>query len=211
MVRLTLDDVTYRAALKGVSLSVGDGEMIAVFAERKSDRSALLRVAGGVDAPDNGSVQTNGLVVFAQRSWPALGGPDVIGQLTLPLLARRSVREARAAALGALVEWGVVEWSGRRLCEMADHELARLSLIRAVTSAPDLLLVDDPTADYGPGIADQASQILRAARGRGCAVLVTASELEPMTGADQIYTLSEGTIRGRKTADIVEFPSRTTA
>lgn len=213
MRRLALENVTYRSALKEVSLTVDAGETVGVFAVRRPERARLLRVAAGIDLPEQGVVSTSGRIVFAQRSWHLMGGPDVLGQLMLPLVAQGSVKTARTNALAALAEWGIEDWSARHLYEMEEHELARLALIRAVAPKPDLLLVEDPTAGYGVALADQARQILHAARKQGCAVLLTASEVAPLVDADQVYTLSEGVMRGTppRTAEVVEFPARTTA
>jgi ABC-type taurine transport system ATPase subunit len=206
MPRLALENVTYRAALKDVSLSIEAGEMAMVFAPLKTDRAALLSVAFGIETPDEGNVRRDGYAVFAQRSWADGGGPTVLGQLVLPLLARHSTGSAKATALGALSQWGIEDWSARQLCELEDHELARLSLIRAVACEPEILLVDDPTAGYGVRLADHARRILSVARDRGSAILVAASEIELMTDSDQTYTLSLGAIRGPSTADIIDFP-----
>lgn len=169
MLRLAFDKVTYRHVLKDVSFSIGVGEMVTVYTPLKIDRAALLKIAAAILEPDRGNVRLDGYLVVARRPWSSIGGPSVLGQLILPLLARMPVASARSMALEALSDWGIEDWSARQLAEMEEHELARLSLIRAVACRPDILLVDDPTAGYGVRLADHARQILNVARDRGAA------------------------------------------
>jgi ABC-type ATPase involved in cell division len=209
MPRLAFENVTYRAALKDVSFSIDAGEMVTVYTQLKTDRAILLKIAAGSEPPDHGIVRQDGYLVFARRSWLSMGGPSVLEQLTLALVARMSVGDARARALQSLSEWGIEDWSARQLNEMEEHELARLSLIRAIACRPDILLVDDPTAGYGVRLADHARRILNMARDRGTAVLIASSEVETMSASDQIYTLGQGEIRGPQpsSATIIDFPA----
>lgn len=207
---LTLDSVTYKAALKDVSLFVEAGETAAVVVDRKTDRDALLRIAAQADIPDAGKVTVQGRLVFAQRDWPLMGGSDVLDQLSLPLHAiGYTVPQAHAAAMQALGRWDLEDWAGRELCELEDHELARLSLIRAVISKPDVLLVDDPAIGLATGMfTETVRTLLKFAALEGAAVLMVCSETGPMVGVRGLYSLNDGTLLGSRPspAQVIDWP-----
>lgn len=206
---LTFESVTYKTALKNVSLGVDAGETAAVRVPRKTDRDALLRIAASMLGPDSGLVRVEGRLVFAQRYWSLMGGPDVLDQLALPLLALGyTVIRSREIALEALVQWGLEDWSGRELGELEEHELAQLSLIRAVVSKPDVLLVDNPTAGFAGLLTEPVKALLKMAAAQGAAVLVATSEIDPMVGVRSLYSLTLGELRGNRPepADVVELP-----
>ncbi len=204
---LTFEKVTYKHALQDVSFVVGRGETAAVRVPRKTDRDALIRVAAGIYEPEHGTVRTDGRLVLAQRAWPAMGGPGVIDQLILPLLTERTGAKARAIALAVLFEWGLEDWAACEINELEEHELARLALLRALVSKPDVLLVDDPTVGFAGQLTEHVRTIVKAAKTQGAAVLVAASDVESMVGARGLYTLGQGVLRGSKPgAEIVDFP-----
>jgi ABC-type taurine transport system ATPase subunit len=190
MVRLSLEQVTYGQSLRWASVVVRAGEIISVRGSR-DDRSTLLCVAAGLYKPKTGVVFVNGRMVFVQQSWPAMGGVSVMSQLTLALLSRMSLRQARSLALDALCNWGVERWDTCDLNELEDWELTKLSLIRALVVAPDLLLYD-----YGaPARPSEIEQMLRVARNDGVGVLLTSRDVI-MGNVDGLYEINNGSILG---------------
>jgi ABC-type lipoprotein export system ATPase subunit len=134
-----------------------------------------------------------------------MAGCTVLGQLMLPLVARRSLGRARTAALAALCDRGLEEWGARSIGELDDRELRDLALMRALLAEPDVLLVDNPTPDVDarePGL-----DLLRTARERAIAVLATTGSAAAMSDADGVYTLSHGQLRGVRpgTAAVIPF------
>lgn len=195
--RLSIDRVSVNGLLQDVSLSLNGAELFCVWSPRRAARLALLGVAAKVRRPDSGSVEIRGSAVFAQSSWPQVGGTRVLEQLMLPLLASRaSLSGARSRVLGFLSEWDVEDWAAASLADLEDYQLARLSLMRALISRPDVLLVDDPTHGLEPAYAEATLDLLRVARERGAAVLVTTGAVEAMRDADGLFTISQGVLRG---------------
>jgi ABC-type iron transport system FetAB ATPase subunit len=214
MGRLSFDRVSVGSLLRYVSFTVNGGEVACVWAPRRTARLAFVHMAAGIEQPVSGTVLVEGRLAFARRSWPPIGGQDVLGQLMLPLLASaRSVSRARASALGALCDWGVVEWGGCRLSELEDHELARLALIRALVCDPKVLVVDAPTLGLDTTEAHVTLELFRGARERGVAVLVATASVDAMRDADSLYTISQGTLRGLHATrgELLPFVPRTEA
>jgi ABC-type sulfate/molybdate transport systems ATPase subunit len=211
MARLSIENASVGSVLRGVSLVLESGELACVLARRRAARLALLRVAAGVDRPDSGRSVADGRVILAQGRWPAVGGSTVLDQMTLAVLASRgSMLRARSVALAGLAEWGVEDWCSCDLGEFEDFELAKLAVVRALIAAPEILLIDDPTCGLEAVYANGVLDLLRAARDRNIAVLVTTASVDAMRDADSLHTISQGILRGanREPAEVVPFPRR---
>lgn len=208
--RLSIDHVSVGDLLRDVSLSIEAGELVCVLSERRATRVALLSVAAKASRPDTGSVETYSRPVLAQTTWPQRG-TALLDQLIIPLLASpRSVAQARSRALGFLAELGLEDWAGAALSDLEDYQLARLSLMRALISEPDVLLADDPTEGLESGYAEATLDLLRLARDRGAAVLLTTATRHAMQDADGLFTIVQGTLRGEHSAHAQVIPLRST-
>jgi ABC-type nitrate/sulfonate/bicarbonate transport system ATPase subunit len=161
MVKLELDriDVTYEGsdrtvrALDALSLSVAEGEPVAVIGPSGCGKSTLLLVAAGLLAPTQGSVRVGGSAVDAPRRETALILQDfgllpwktVLANAALGLTVRGvSRREARARAAEALERVGIAEFGRAYPAELSGGMRQRLALARAVALDADLLLMDEP-------------------------------------------------------------------
>jgi ABC-type lipoprotein export system ATPase subunit len=214
--------------LNDVSLDVAAGELVGIWAKRRSGKSTLLRIAAGIDRPNGGRVvfdgidlwsvsadrrvrrlRRDGLVLldYASRPWRS---EPVLDFVALPLLSEgSSVREARMPALQALE---AVEASGlapRSVSELAQDEWVRVCLARAIVRRPRVLLVDEPR--LGLNLADAASldRLLRDMARRGDFALVIASEdVGALNGADRLMSLGDGKLRESRSGGVVlPFPA----
>lgn len=205
-----------RDVLHAVSFEVATAEVVAVWGRRRSGRSTLLRVAAGIELPDEGAVRFGGVDLRARSM---LGLPDGIGYCTTtftraigdsvldhvaaPLLGgSSSVPGAEAHALAALRRVGAVACASLDPLELDHAEVTRVAIARALVTDPRLLLVDEPTAGASPARdRDAILALLRSLADRdGIAVLMTASEATDLAGADRALTLDGGELRGQTVA-----------
>lgn len=218
---LVLDSVSKRFArgargreqlvLRGVSLEVASGEIVAVWGRRRSGRSTLLRVAGGIEPPSDGVVRFAGGDL---RRSPMLGAPGGIGYCTTGftrMLGERVVEHVAAPLLGHDVPvlqaemraHAMLRRVGAASCaplapEELDHaEAIRVGIARALVAEPRLLLVDEPAGGIPPARhRDAILALLRSLADEGIAVLVTVDEATELAGADRALTLDDGALRG---------------
>jgi ABC-type lipoprotein export system ATPase subunit len=199
--------------LRGVSLEIVAGEVVCITGARHSGRTTLLRVAAGVEPPDEGTVRFAGADLRAaspeRRRQLVLGntrfisqlGRDVLEQVMAPLMAMGIPRdEASLQAHRALERVGVADVELQAPAELVPVEAARVMLARAIVREPRLLILDEPT--NGIDALDRApllSLIQSLAHESGTAVLLTAGETTSVAGADRILRLSEGELLGRVT------------
>lgn len=196
-------------ALRDVSMSVEAGEMVAVLGSGNSGRRALLRIAAGLELPDDGRVVFEGAemksggalvgrrVAFCHTSFSALEGDLVVDHVATGLLAKRfSPTEARRAAHEALARCGASTCGALEPCELDSIERVRVALARALVRAPALVVVDEPTAGVGLLESDPLLRLLRSFAREGMAVLLATGDASSLAGIDRVVMIADGMVRG---------------
>jgi ABC-type sugar transport system ATPase subunit len=205
-----------RVVLRNVSLEVREAELVAIWGTRRSGRSTLLRIAAGIEAPDDGEVRFRARNV-AGHSGAALGrgigyvqkrlrGSEeqaVLEQVAAVALARGSgVAQAREQARVALARVEAAHCSAMRVNELAGGEALRIALARALCASPALLVVDEPTATARLGERDEILALLGRLAADGLAILASVSEPDELASAHRALTLSDGELRGRSSPSL---------
>ncbi|MEV0312182.1 ABC transporter ATP-binding protein [Nonomuraea fuscirosea] len=197
-------------ALRGVSLEVAAGELVAVMGPSGSGKSTLLNLAGGLDRPTSGGVTIEGRDLAKVKDLAAIRCTSVgyvfqdlnlIPSLTAAenvMLPReldgvRSGR-ARAEALEALAEVGAEEVAGRFPEELSGGQRQRVAIARALTGERRLLLADEPTGALDTATGDEILQLLRTRADAGAAVLLVTHEPRYAAWADRVIYLRDGRI-----------------
>jgi putative ABC transport system ATP-binding protein len=199
-------------ALDGVSLAVRPGQLVAVMGPSGSGKSTLLQLAGGLDAPTDGSVHVEGvrlgeqsragLAALRRRSIgyvfqdlnliPAL---TAVENVALPReLDGARVRVARADAMRALHEVGVENLAGRFPDEMSGGQQQRVAIARALVGPRRLLLADEPTGALDTYTGEAVLKVIRARCDAGSAGLLVTHEARHAGWADQIVFLRDGRV-----------------
>jgi putative ABC transport system ATP-binding protein len=198
-----------RTVLREVSVQIDSGELAIVWGLRGSGRSTLLRVAAGIEAPDDGVVLFDGRDL-ADRSEEVLGAgigycqkflgsgsQPALEIVMMPLLAAGvPTAHARARARGALERTGAVACATRRTSALDTAETVRVALARVLAHRPRLVLVDDPIQGVDLFERDGILSLLRSLADDGIAVLASTAEATALSGADRTLALTEGELRG---------------
>lgn len=215
-----------RVALRDVSLQIEPGELVAMLGRRRSGRSTLLRVAAGVEVPDEGAVRFaghnlaergaavgDGGVGFCQRSFRPGEGRLVLDQIVVRLLARgASPSSAASQAHAALVRAGAEQYAGLEPCDLDGAEAVRVVIARALAGSPRLLVIDEPTKGVELLERDSILLLLRALANDGVAVLMSTGETPCLSGVDRALTIGGGELHGRQSSELAAvLPLRRTA
>ncbi|MCB2017978.1 MAG: ATP-binding cassette domain-containing protein [Hydrogenophaga sp.] len=204
-----------KAALKGVSLGVRSGEMLALLGPNGAGKSTLLQLLTGLFTPDQGTIQVLGQDM---RTHPAraLAGLGVVFQqsaldLDLSVMAnllfhtdlhgipRRTARERIAAQLAAI---GLQDQAKAAVRSLSGGTRRKVELVRALLHRPRVLLMDEATVGLDPASRQQLLDTVRGlCRDQGLAVLWATHLIEEVKTADRLLLLHQGTLRFDGTID----------
>jgi putative ABC transport system ATP-binding protein len=201
------DDETL--ALRGVSVAVDPGEVVAVVGPSGSGKSTLLSCLAGLDEPDGGSVYVAGerisrrpeaerARVRGERIGVLFQHFNLVGHLSvdqnLELSQRIAGREDRAVRGDLLERVGLAARSHARPAELSGGELARAGLAAALVNDPAVVLADEPTGELDSGTAERIIELLREHSRAGTAVVIVTHDPEIAAGADREIRLHDGEI-----------------
>jgi len=190
-----------RPALRGVSITVAEGQTLAVFGANGAGKTTLLRVLATLLRPHAGSVAVLGASLPGE-AWKVRGRvgfvghepllyPDLTARENLLFYARlHGVDAARAERL--LRDVGIEGRAGDPVRELSRGMVQRLAAARAVLHDPPVLLLDEPRAGLDPAAAEHLEPLIGRASGR-TRVLVTHDVDRGLREADVVLGLRAGT------------------
>ncbi len=199
-------------ALRGVSLSVTAGELVAVMGPSGSGKSTLLNLAGGLDAPTAGQVVVEGVVLggLTRRELAAvrrrrvgyvfqdlnlLASLTAVENVGLPLeLDGVRLRRTRATAMAALEEVGLADLATRFPDEMSGGQQQRVAIARALVGDRRLILADEPTGALDSQTGESVLKLMRARVDAGAAGVLVTHEARHAAWADRVIFLRDGSI-----------------
>ncbi len=201
------DDETL--ALRGVSLRVRSGEVVAITGPSGSGKSTLLACLAGLDEPNGGWVIVNGQRL-SRRSEPERAkiraanigmlfqSGNLVEHLTVienVLLAQRLVgKPNRTKSEETLGELGLSERMNSRPSRLSGGESARAGLAVALANRPAVLLADEPTGELDGTTQQRVLQILRDVANSGTAVVVVTHNATVAGSADRVVRLNDGQV-----------------
>jgi putative ABC transport system ATP-binding protein len=202
------DDETL--ALRGVSLTAGAGEVVAVTGPSGSGKSTLLACLAGLDDPDGGTVRVDGrrLSRRPEEERAALRASHIgvlyqqhnlVGHLTVEqnvALAQRLAGADRGPAWrhGLLERLGIAGRASHRLAQLSGGETARAGLAIALANQPAVLICDEPTGELDGDTAAQILELLQQQAGDGTAVIVATHAEAVESAADRVHRLVDGMV-----------------
>jgi ABC-type lipoprotein export system ATPase subunit len=199
-----------RVALADVSLELQPGELVVALGPRRSGRTTLLRVAAGIELPDDGTVSFRGRelatyadgalgngIGYVQKAVRAGEEQGVLEQVAAPLLARGlTVGAAHSRGRAAPARSAAGHCAAARIAELSTGETIRVAIARTLALSPELLVIDEPAAGVELSARDEILALLRTLAGDGLAVLASTGEPTELAGAHRALTLSDGELRG---------------
>ena len=205
-------------ALDGVSLSIAEGEFVALAGASGSGKTTLLNLIGGLDRPDSGSILLEGYPLEEMsagqlaelRLWkvgyvfqsynliPVLSALENVEFVML--LQRLPPVERRERALAILDEVGLCGKHNRRPAELSGGEQQRVAVARAIVTHPAVVLADEPTANLDSRTGKSLLATMRKLnRSRGITFLFSTHDRLVMSRADRIVHIRDGRVAEEKT------------
>jgi ABC-2 type transport system ATP-binding protein len=196
-------------ALDGVTLDVGEGELVALIGANGSGKSTLLKILFGILSSDAGDVSVLGLDPLREqprlRAIAGYAGQDVAldGEITgwetlrLFYALRRLPHRERSERLGRLIdEYALGAFCDRRVAGFSGGERQRLHLALETMHEPRLLLLDEPTSSLDPGGRRALWGRLASLRDAGHTIIVSSHDLPDVASyCDRVALLEHGHLR----------------
>jgi ABC-2 type transport system ATP-binding protein len=198
-------------ALKGVSVEVGDGELVGLLGPNGAGKSTLVKIACGLVRPTSGAARIGGAPAGSPEAHRSLGYlaelfrfPDwLTADELLGMHQKLAGSDGGARERGALLEAvGLAEAATRRVGAMSKGMQQRLGIAQAMVGSPRVLLLDEPTSALDPAGRRTVRRLLEDLRERGVAVLLNShllSEVELV--CDRVAIIARGELVAAGTPD----------
>ncbi len=197
-------------ALRGVSLSIGEGEYVAVVGPSGSGKSTLMHILGCLDVPTSGSYELAGgdvgtlaeshlatirnrRIGFVFQQFNLLPTMTACRNVELPLVyagvGREQRRERAAAALGRV---GLSDRLEHRPGELSGGQQQRVAVARALVTDPALILADEPTGNLDSGSSAEVLDLFAGLHAAGRTIVLITHEHDVAVRAQRTVLMHDG-------------------
>ena len=155
--------------LRGLSLTVNKGEILALLGGNGSGKTTLLNLLAGVDKPYRGKIRATGRRALLPQSPTALFWKPTLGE---------DLQEVVPHPEEAAAEWGLAPLLDRHPYDLSGGEQQRAALLKVMLTRPEILLLDEPTKGMDGALRADLSARLKALSGAGVTVILATHDLE---------------------------------
>ncbi|MFD0837188.1 ABC transporter ATP-binding protein [Mariniflexile aquimaris] len=207
--------------LKGIDLTVEDGEMVAIMGSSGSGKSTLLNIIGMLDEADSGDYILDGLPIknltekkaavyrnkflgFIFQSFNLINYKNALENVALPLYYQGMKRKERQElAMFHLEKVGLTNWAHHLPKELSGGQNQRVAIARALAANPKLLLADEPTGALDSTTSHEIMAFIQQLNDEGKTILIVTHEEDIANMCKRIVRLRDGVIMEDKKVEQV--------
>ena len=207
--------------LKGIDLTVEDGEMVAIMGSSGSGKSTLLNIIGMLDEADSGDYILDGLPIknltekkaavyrnkflgFIFQSFNLINYKNALENVALPLYYQGMKRKERQElAMFHLEKVGLTNWAHHLPKELSGGQNQRVAIARALAANPKLLLADEPTGALDSSTSHEIMAFIQQLNDEGKTILIVTHEEDIANMCKRIVRLRDGVIMEDKKVEQV--------
>jgi len=197
-------------ALRGITLNIERGEMLAIIGASGSGKSTLMHIIGCLDKPTLGSYILDGADVsrlndnkladirskklgFVFQEYNLLSRASAVANVELPLIYSGGSNR-RKRAIEALERVGLGERANHKPTELSGGEQQRVAIARALVNAPEVILADEPTGNLDSAATAEIISIFRELNQDGITVIIVTHEMDIAEQTQRIVRLYDGKV-----------------
>lgn len=199
-------------AVRGVDLSIEQGEFVAIMGESGAGKSTLLSMLGGLLSPSDGTIHIGDVNIyklkkdkladfrrefmgFIFQSFQLVPYLNVMENVQLPLaVTYHSEAEKKSLALSALDRVGLKDKAHRLPNQLSGGEQERVAIARAVVNEPPILFADEPTGNLDSRNSAEVMNLLKRLNGEGQTVVMVTHSKANAEFADRLIEVSDGRV-----------------
>jgi len=199
-------------ALDHVSLTINEGEFVAIIGQSGSGKSTLMNMLGCLDTPTDGTYMLHGIDVshmsddeqsdvrnreigFIFQGFNLIPSLTALENVELPLIYRDvPKKQRREMASEALDKVGLKHRMDHKPSELSGGQQQRVAIARAIAQAPPILLADEPTGNLDSASSHEIIDIIKAIHAEGRTVILITHDPGIALQAKRIITISDGHI-----------------
>jgi putative ABC transport system ATP-binding protein len=198
--------------LKGIDLTIEEGEMVSIMGSSGSGKSTLLNILGILDDFDSGEYYLDGKLIdhiseknaahlrnsfigFVFQSFNLIPFKNAMENVALPLYYKGVNRKKRnALALDYLEKVGLRDWAEHMPSEMSGGQKQRIAIARALITEPKVILADEPTGALDSITSYEVMDLLKQVNKEGMTVIIVTHEKDISEMTQRLINLHDGKI-----------------
>jgi ABC-type lipoprotein export system ATPase subunit len=198
-------------ALKGIDLSIRQGEFISVTGQSGSGKTTLLHIIGCLDKPTRGIVKIDGVEIenmkepelvkirrqkigFVFQQFYLIPGLNVFENVTLPLVFGRT-EICKDEIVSIIDSVGLKGRMHHNPNQLSGGEMQRVAIARAMVNNPEVILADEPTGNLDTENSEKIFELLKSLHRRGLTVVMVTHNPELAMRAERIIRIKDGMIQ----------------